>query len=170
MVSSIREHELELVRQPHIENTFRITDPEEVSKPQCFKHLYWSPEWVERTCISIMASSVLEQDEGEDRIRAMWAKFKKPLKMAPQNEAEERLPQPPKHKCKGKEDALTEEDFPCLHQRWHDEFMDMVNGTWNQLSPWREVNHKIHLVDNDKWYKILHHVVPTLCVTNFMQR
>jgi len=38
MVSSIREHKL--VRQPHAENVFRIADPEEVSKPQCFKHLY----------------------------------------------------------------------------------------------------------------------------------
>jgi len=29
----------------------------------------------------------------------------------------------------------------------------MVNRTRSQLPPWREVNHEIHLVDNDKWYK-----------------
>ena len=83
----------------------------------------------------------------------MRAKFEKPLKTAPQNEAEERLPQPPRHKGKGKEDAHTKEDFlrPC--QQWHDEFANMVNGTRSQLPPWREVNHEIHLVDNDKRYK-----------------
>ena len=151
MVSSIREHEL--ARQPHAENVFRMTDPEEVSKPQRFKHLYWSPEWVDWTRISVTASSVLGRDESEDRIRAMRAKFKKPLKTAPQNEAEERLPRPPRHKGKDKEDALTEEDFPRLRQQWHNEFADMVNGTHSQLPPWREVNHEIHLVDNDKRYK-----------------
>jgi len=83
----------------------------------------------------------------------MRAKFEKLLKTAPQNEAEERLPRPPRHKGKGKEDALTEEDFPHLRQQWHDEFMDMVNGTHSQLPPWREVNHEIHLVDNNKRYK-----------------
>jgi len=151
MVFSIREHKL--VRQPHAENVFRMADPEEVSKPQRFKHLYQSPEWVERTRISVTASSVLGQDESEDHIRAMRAKFKKPLKTAPQNEAEERLPRPPRHKGKGKEDALTEEDFLRLRQQWHDEFVDMVNGSHSQLPPWREVNHEIHLVDNDKRYK-----------------
>jgi len=89
MVSSIREHEL--ARQPHAKNVFRMADPEEVSKPQCFKHLYRSPEWVEQTRISVTASLVLGQDESKDRIRAMRAKFEKPLKTAPQNEAEERL-------------------------------------------------------------------------------
>jgi len=89
MVSSIREHEL--ARQPRAENVFRMTDPEEVSKPQHFKHLYRSSEWVERTRISVAGSSVLGRDESEDHIRAMQAKFEKPLKTAPQNEAEEVL-------------------------------------------------------------------------------
>jgi len=151
IVSSIREHEL--ARQPRAENVFRMADPEEVSKPQHFKHLYQSQEWVERTHISVTASSVLGRDESEDCIRAMQAKFEKPLKTAPQNEAEERLPRPPRHKGKGKEGALTKEDFPHLRQQWHNEFADMVNRTRSQLPPWREVNHEIHLVDNDKWYK-----------------
>jgi len=146
MVSSIREHKL--ARQPRAENVFRMADPEEVSKPQRFKHLYQSPEWMERTRISVAASLVLGRDESEDHIRAMWAKFEKLLKTAPQNEAKERLPQPPRHKGKGKE-----EDFPCLCQQWHNEFADMVNETHNQLPSWREVNHEIHLVDNDKQHK-----------------
>jgi len=140
MVSSIREHEL--ARQPRTENVFRMADPEEVSKPQGFKHLYRSPEWVEWTRILVAALSVLGRDESEDCIRAMWAKFEKLLKMAPQNEAKERVPQPPRHKGKSKEDALTEEDFPHLCQQWHDEFADMVNGTRSQLPSWRRLTMK----------------------------
>ena len=149
MVSSIREHES--ARQPPAENVFRIADPEEVSKPRRFKHLYRSPEWVERTRISVAASSVLGRDESEDRIRAMRAKFEKPSRKVPHNEAEERLPRPIRHE--GKDNVLTEDDFPRLRQQWHDEFADMVNGTRSQLPPWREVNHEIHLMDNDKRYK-----------------
>ena len=57
MVFSIREHKL--ARQPRAENVFRMADPEEVLKPQRFKHLYRSLEWVERTRISVAASLVL---------------------------------------------------------------------------------------------------------------
>ena len=81
----------------------------------------------------------------------MWAKFEKLLKSASQNEVGERLPQPIKYK--GKVKVLAEEDFPRLCQQWHDEFEDIVNGTRNQLPPCREVNHEIHLIDEDKQYK-----------------
>ena len=30
--------------------------------------------------------------------------------------------------------------------------MDIVNGTHNKLPPWREVNHEIHLIDENKCY------------------
>ena len=74
--------EQEIVKQSRIENIFRMTDPEEISKPQCFKHLYWSQEWIEQTHITVVASSVLGHDNNEDHIRAMQAKY----------EAMERLP------------------------------------------------------------------------------
>ena len=44
MVSTMREQEI--AKQSRIENIFRMADPEEISKPQCFKHLYQSQEWV----------------------------------------------------------------------------------------------------------------------------
>ena len=47
---------------------------------------------------------------------------------------------------------LTKEDYPRLRQQWHDEFEDMVGGTKPELPPWREVNHEIHLIDEDKQY------------------
>ena len=75
------------------------------------------------------------------------------LKVSNKNEIEERFPRPNKEKSKGREHALTKEDFPHLHQQWHDEFVDMVNGTRDQLPSWREVNHEIHLLDDTKQYK-----------------
>jgi len=130
-----------------------------MSKPQRFKHLYRSPEWVEQICISVAALSVLGQDGSKDHIRAMWAKFEKPSRKDPHNEAKERLPRPIRHK--GKDSVLTEEDFLHLHQQWHDKFTDIANGTQSQLPSWREVNHEIHLMDNDKQYKYF-----TLCCPN----
>jgi hypothetical protein len=149
MVSAVRE--ADTTRYSQIDNIFRMADPEEISKPHRFKHLHRSPDWVERTRVSAMASSVLGREESEDRIRAMRAKFEKPKIKAYLNEAEERLPRP--HIHNGKQDTLTEEDFPRLRQQWHDEFADIVNGTRSQLPPWREVNHEIHLVDDSKRYK-----------------
>jgi len=81
----------------------------------------------------------------------MRAKYEKPSNEASQSDVGERLPC--SQKIKSKKQALTEEDFPRLRQQWHNEFADIVNRTRNQLPPWREVNHKIHLVDDNKRYK-----------------
>ncbi|KAF8238265.1 hypothetical protein L208DRAFT_1243302, partial [Tricholoma matsutake] len=58
------------------------------------------------------------------------------------------------HRQKGKsrELGLTEEDYPQLRQQWHEEFADIIGGTQDRLPPWREVNHEIHLIDDNKWY------------------
>ena len=56
-------------------------------------------------------------------------------------------------KGKGKAVSLTEEDIPRLRQQWQQEFADIVNGTKEELPPWREVNHEINLIDNTKQYK-----------------
>jgi len=166
MVSAIREYNMS--RQPHNEILFRIADCGEISRPHRFKHLYRSPEWVERTHMSIVASSVLGRDDNEDRIRAMRAKYEKPSNEASQSDVRERLPC--SQKIKSKKQALTKEDFPHLRQQWHDEFADIVNGTQNQLPPWREVNHEIHLVDDNKRYKYFTPHCPNSLQTNSMQK
>ncbi|KAG6858984.1 hypothetical protein C0995_012448, partial [Termitomyces sp. Mi166 len=35
------------------------------------------------------------------------------------------------------------------------EFVDIINGTKEELPPWREVNHEINLIDEGKQYKYL---------------
>ncbi|KAG6898987.1 hypothetical protein C0993_002008 [Termitomyces sp. T159_Od127] len=60
-----------------------------------------------------------------------------------------------KHVEKGKAKAqgLTEEDILRLRQQWQRKYADIVNGTKEELPPWREVNHEINLIDNHKQYK-----------------
>ncbi|KAG6898702.1 hypothetical protein C0995_008732 [Termitomyces sp. Mi166 len=36
---------------------------------------------------------------------------------------------------------------------WQQEFADIINGTKEELPPWREVNHEINLIDEGKQYK-----------------
>ncbi|KAG6881033.1 hypothetical protein C0995_003302, partial [Termitomyces sp. Mi166 len=51
---------------------------------------------------------------------------------------------------KEKPQRLSEDDFPRLCQAWQQEFVDIVNGTKEELLPWREVNHEINLIDEGK--------------------
>ncbi|KAG6880278.1 hypothetical protein C0995_007082, partial [Termitomyces sp. Mi166 len=40
-----------------------------------------------------------------------------------------------------------------LRQAWQQEFVNIVNGTKEELPPWREVNHEINLIDESRQYK-----------------
>ncbi|KAG6882784.1 hypothetical protein C0995_013754, partial [Termitomyces sp. Mi166 len=85
------------------------------------------------------------EDTGEVHLRALREQFE-PASQACQ-------------KCidigKEKPQRLSEDDFPRLHQAWQQEFVDIVNGTKEELPPWREVNHEINLIDEGKQYKYL---------------
>jgi len=50
---------------------FRIADPEEISKPQRFKHLYRDSKWMKRTHITAVASTILGRDETDERLCTM---------------------------------------------------------------------------------------------------
>jgi len=134
---------------------FRMADSEEISAPQPFQHLHHSPEWVWQNQKAATASTILGHETTGDHIQALKNKFEKPKRIVPMDDImdEERLPQPKIVKSKGRSQALTEEDYLQLRQWWYDEFADIVNGTRNQLPPWREVNHEIHLIDDKKQYK-----------------
>ncbi|KAG6859307.1 hypothetical protein C0995_009813, partial [Termitomyces sp. Mi166 len=56
-------------------------------------------------------------------------------------------------KGKVKTQGWSDDDIPQLHQAWQHEFMDIVNRTKKELFPWREVNHEINLIDENKQYK-----------------
>ena len=109
MVSSMRKYGKE--GRNCMENIFRMADPEEISCPQQFWHLYRSQKWMNQNRLSVMASSVLGQDDNEDCIMAMQAKFEKPQVKTFHKEAEERLPWPINYRNKGRDCALTKEDI-----------------------------------------------------------
>ena len=68
--------------------------------------------------------------------------------------AKRKPPDPPKPLAKGKEKATgyTEEDIPRIREQWRDNYQDILQGTPEELPPLREVNHKINLIDPNKWY------------------
>jgi len=86
----------------------------------------------------------LGKDKTDARIKKLRDRFEKPARAAYTN------PLIPKAKGRGILKPLTEEDYPRLRQQWCDEFQDIVNGTRGEMPPWREVNHKIHLYDENK--------------------
>ncbi|KAG6870645.1 hypothetical protein C0995_011609 [Termitomyces sp. Mi166 len=83
------------------------------------------------------------EDTGEAHLRVLREQFE------PASQARQ------KHIDIGKEkpQRLSEDDFPQLCQAWQQEFVDIVNGTKEELSPWKEVNHEINLIDEGKQYK-----------------
>ncbi|KAG6881343.1 hypothetical protein C0995_002245, partial [Termitomyces sp. Mi166 len=54
---------------------------------------------------------------------------------------------------KDKPHKLSEDDFPQLCQAWQPEFVDIVNGTKEELPSWRKVNYEINLIDESRQYK-----------------
>ncbi|KAG6886831.1 hypothetical protein C0995_004057 [Termitomyces sp. Mi166 len=56
-------------------------------------------------------------------------------------------------KGKVKTQGLSNDDILQLRQAWQQEFVDIINGTKEELPPWREVNHEINLIDENKQYK-----------------
>jgi len=100
----------------HSKCMFRMADSKEISAPQPFRHLYYSPEWVQQNQNSAMASTILGCDQTDDHIRTLKDKFEKPKKITPLDNSmgEKRLPWPKLAKGKEKSQALTEEDYPQL--------------------------------------------------------
>ncbi|KAG6859115.1 hypothetical protein C0995_011384, partial [Termitomyces sp. Mi166 len=83
------------------------------------------------------------EDTGEVHLHALRERFEPVVQ----------LHQKRMDKGKVKTQGLSDDDIPQLHQAWQQEFMDIVNGTKEELPPWREVNHEINLIDEDKQYK-----------------
>jgi hypothetical protein len=47
---------------------------------------------------------------------------------------------------------LTIEDIPQLHEQWQERYADLCGEIPLRLPPLRPVNHKIHLIDQNKQY------------------
>ena len=98
----------------------------------------------------------LQDSVGECKIQTEYdfkelcLRFDKPRKLP---DPKEKHPQEhQRHKGKSRELGLAKEDYSQLRQQWHNEFMDIMGGTQDRLPSWREVNHEIHLIDDNKRY------------------
>jgi hypothetical protein len=86
--------------------------------------------------------------DSEQDFKTLQSRFHKPKK--PPDMKEERGEEYHRQKGKSRELGLAEEDYPRLWQQWYDEFLDILGGTQDKLPPWREVNHKNHLINDNK--------------------
>lgn len=143
VVSAMRLYEEDQTRV--IGTLYREPMPSEVSGKYDFTKSYKTSvkdkDWMRK-----QSSVRLEvRDNWEDNMKNLRKRF----------EAEKPPPTPkPKKPDKGKSPmkSLTEEDYPRLRQQWYDEYQDIMGGVKVQLPPWREVNHEIHLMDDNKRY------------------
>jgi hypothetical protein len=57
-----------------------------------------------------------------------------------------------KGKQKKEDTPPARDEYTHLRDRWREEYTDILGGTQDQLPLWREVNHEINLIDEDKRY------------------
>ncbi|KAG6857939.1 hypothetical protein C0995_003998, partial [Termitomyces sp. Mi166 len=99
-----------------------------------------SVSWLTMMTVSQPSVRLKMEDTGEAHLHALREQFE------PASQVHQ------KHVDIGKEkpQRLSEDDFPRLRQAWQQEFVDIVNGTKEELPSWREVNHEINLIDEGK--------------------
>ncbi|KAG6882640.1 hypothetical protein C0995_014121 [Termitomyces sp. Mi166 len=99
--------------------------------------------WLTMSTVSQPPVQLKTEDTEEAHLRALREQFE-PASQACQKRVDI---------GKNKPHKLSEDDFLQLHQAWQQEFADIVNRTKEELSPWREVNHEINLIDESRQYK-----------------
>ena len=169
VVASMRTDEWARYKTHTSESSYRQANQEEISHTQEFTQA-WYPDSKQREFLR--AQSVLRLNTGDTSelsLKKMRERFERPKitenKVNYQPNTTKRV-----DKGKGKETSLTEEDFPRLRQQWHDEFYDMVQGVKEVLPPFREVNHEIHTIDENKRYTYHMPCCPSALRDEFYQK
>ncbi|KAG6875884.1 hypothetical protein C0992_001897 [Termitomyces sp. T32_za158] len=129
---------------PHMPPEWKevISEPSEVMFDGCSLKVK-GVLWLMKSMSSKPPLRLRMKDTGEAHLRALREQFEPRVQPC-----HKRI-----DKGKAKDNGLTEEDIPWLRQQWHQEFMDIVNGTKPKLLLWWEVNHEINLIDKTKQYK-----------------
>jgi hypothetical protein len=91
----------------------------------------------------------LEKEDHKKGFPILQARFETNSKRSPK--------EPPDLKGKIKEIDIPEDEYTHLQEHWRHDYADIMNGTKEELPPWREVNHEIHLIDPNKRY---HYYLP----------
>jgi hypothetical protein len=133
-----------------IKNGYREPYPDEVSDSVSFDEIYPESRRIRQNHLKSRNRLYTEADD-VNNISKLRARFEKPkpkiAHKAPSVEIRAA------RDTKGKAKAIpTEEDIPQLREHWRNEYDDIVNGTPSKLPPFREINHEIHLIDENRRY------------------
>ncbi|KAG6822042.1 hypothetical protein H0H92_015565, partial [Tricholoma furcatifolium] len=119
---------------PSIGEQYRWANKDEISEPSEFE--YSRQANTEDGETSPLRLTI--HDETEDHIRALREKNgEKPPRNIVEKE-KPRLSWEEKGKWRENNPSLSEADIPRLRQQWCDKYADIVNGTKEELPPWRE--------------------------------
>jgi hypothetical protein len=140
-------------RTVQTEETYHRAVHDEILEPKSFKD-NWNPNPAIYDHLWKQSTARLKLGKQDTEFRELHSRFKKPKnatrKPNPQ-EVQHNLPIN-KGKRRAEETPPERDEHFHLRDRWHEEYADILDGTWNQLPPWREVNHEIHLIDESKRY------------------
>jgi hypothetical protein len=96
----------------------------------------------------------LKLGKQDTEFRKLHSRFEKPKNRSVKPNLQE-VPQNlliDKGKQRAEKVLPKQDEYSHLWDRWHEEYADILGGTQDQLSPWREANHEIHLIDENKRY------------------
>jgi hypothetical protein len=96
----------------------------------------------------------LKLGKQDTEFRRLRSRFEKPKNRSIKPNLQE-VPQNlliDKGKWRAEETLPERDEYSHLRDRWREKYADILGGTRDQLPPWREVNHEIHLIDENKQY------------------
>ncbi|KAG6858332.1 hypothetical protein C0995_000739, partial [Termitomyces sp. Mi166 len=97
-------------------------------------------QWLTESMVSKPPVRLRMEDTGEAQLDVLREQFEPTVQ----------LRQKCMDKGKVKTQGRSDNDILQLRQAWQHAFTDIVNGTKEELPPWREVNHEINLIDENK--------------------
>ena len=115
---------------------------DEISSPEDFNYSTWTTtdELSKQSSICLRTS----KEDHEQGFPNLCTQFEIWRKLPPDRT--------PDVKGKSKMKDTLNDEFTHLREHWQHDYADIMNGTKEELSPWREVNHEINLIDSNKRY------------------
>jgi hypothetical protein len=151
MVVSMRAYEGS--HEQHPKETYRRATSEEVSEPQDFTNL-WRPHSSKGDQLRRQSTVRLKLGKQDLDFKELRSQYEKPQACKTQCNKQEGPENLLVNKGKQKEEDTppARDDYAHLRDRWCKEYTDILGGTQDRLPLWREVNHEINLIDEDKRY------------------
>jgi hypothetical protein len=136
-----------------MEETYHRAVHDEILEPKSFEG-NWNPNPAIHNHLWKQSTARLKLGKQDTEFRELRSRFEKPKNTTRKPNPHEVQHNLPINKGKRQaEDTPPEQDeHSHLRDRWCEEYTDILDRTQDQLPPWREVNHEIHLIDENKRY------------------